>query len=194
MSSPFLSIGSVSAADPEKEAVAHLSSASLPVELLPIARTQPAMVSQNRSMTYPHLPAVVIARDNQPFAAGTPDSRVRFVGLGSHTTQDYGLFEYHLPSGATGARPHYHRGFSESFYILEGRVSVLSGDQRIVASAGDLVYVPRLGIHGFDNASEGQPARFLILSSRALRGKATSKASTSCARWAESRPSSRSMS
>jgi quercetin dioxygenase-like cupin family protein len=121
------------------------------------------MAGKNRSMTYPHPPAVVIARDDQPFAAGTPDSRVRFVGLGSHTSKDYGLFEYHLPSGATGARPHYHQGFSESFYVLEGRVSVLSGDQRIVASAGDLVYVPRLGIHGFDNASVDRPARFLIL-------------------------------
>lgn len=114
-------------------------------------------------MSYPHPPAVVVARDDQPFAAGTPDSRVRFLGLGSHTNRDYGLFEYHLPAGATGARPHYHQGFSESFYILEGRIAVLSDDRQIVASAGDLVYVPRLGIHGFDNASEDQPGRFLIL-------------------------------
>jgi quercetin dioxygenase-like cupin family protein len=114
-------------------------------------------------MTYPHPPVVALHHDDQPFAAGTPESRVRFVGLGSQTNGDYGLFEYHLPAGATGAGPHYHQGFSESFYILEGSVSVLSGEQRIVASAGDLVYVPRLGVHGFDNASEGQLARFLIL-------------------------------
>jgi quercetin dioxygenase-like cupin family protein len=85
------------------------------------------------------------------------------VGLGSHTDHDYGLFEYHLPAGATGAGPHYHQGFSESFYVLEGSVSVRSGDLRIVAGAGDLIYIPRLGIHGFDNASEDQLARFLIL-------------------------------
>jgi quercetin dioxygenase-like cupin family protein len=114
-------------------------------------------------MTSPHPSAVVVARDDQPFAGGTRESRVRFVGLGSHTGQDYGLYEYHLPAGAAGARPHYHEGFSESFFILDGRVSVLSGDQRIEASAGDLVYVPRRGIHGFDNASEKEAARFLIL-------------------------------
>jgi mannose-6-phosphate isomerase-like protein (cupin superfamily) len=114
-------------------------------------------------MSYAHPPAVVVARDDQPFAAGTPDSRVRFLGLGSQTNNDYGLFECHLPAGTNGAGPHYHQGFSESFYILEGRLSVLSGDRRIVASAGDLVYVPRLGIHGFDNASDDQLARFLIL-------------------------------
>jgi quercetin dioxygenase-like cupin family protein len=114
-------------------------------------------------VTYPHPPAVVSARDDQPFAAGTPESGVRFVGLASQTNHDYGLFEYHLPAGATGARPHYHEGFSESFYILEGSVSLLSGAERTVASAGDLVYVPRLGIHGFDNASDDHTARFLIL-------------------------------
>jgi hypothetical protein len=32
------------------------------------------------------------------------------------------------------------------------------------------LYVPRLGIHGFDNASEDKPARFLILFGR-LEGR-----------------------
>lgn len=114
-------------------------------------------------MTFPHPPAVVVRRDEQRAAGRDPTSRVRFIALGSQTNEDYGLYEYLLPAGATGASPHYHTGFSESFFMLSGHMSVLSGDERITLSAGELAYVPRTGIHGFDNASDTEPARFLIL-------------------------------
>ena len=114
-------------------------------------------------MTYPHPPAVVVRRDEQRPAGGDPTSRVRFIALGSQTNEDFGLYEYVLPAGAAGAMPHYHTGFSESFYLLSGQLSVLSGEERVILSAGELAYVPRTGIHGFDNASDTEAAHFLIL-------------------------------
>ena len=43
---------------------------------------------------------------------------------------------------------HFHRTFSESFYVLAGSLDVFDGAQWVTSSSGDLVHVPRGGIHG----------------------------------------------
>jgi quercetin dioxygenase-like cupin family protein len=109
-------------------------------------------------MTYLPDPATVSRRDDQPTAG-----RTRFVATGSQTRGDFGLYEYTLPPGAPGATPHLHRTFSESFHVLEGSLAVLAGDEWTTADAGDLVYVPRSGVHAFRAAGPEVGARFLIL-------------------------------
>ena len=109
-------------------------------------------------MTYLPDPATWSRRADQPSAA-----RTRFVATGSQTRGDFGLYEFTLPPGAQGATPHLHRTFSESFHVLEGELAVLDGDTWTTASAGDLVYVPRSGVHGFRAAGPDVGARFLIL-------------------------------
>jgi len=52
-------------------------------------------------------------------------------------------------------------GDHASFYVLEGRVRFLVGDQELTCGAGDFVHVPPGGIHGFKNESD-QPASMLI--------------------------------
>ena len=51
---------------------------------------------------------------------------------------------------------------AESFYILDGTVSLYSGDRWTDATAGAYLYVPPGGIHSFANNS-GAPASMLIL-------------------------------
>jgi hypothetical protein len=51
---------------------------------------------------------------------------------------------------------------AESFYILDGTVSLYSGAKWMDTTAGDYLYVPRGGIHSFANNS-GAPASMLIL-------------------------------
>lgn len=85
-----------------------------------------------------------------------------FVAPGSAVGGDFGLFEFTAQPGTPGAAPHYHRGFSESFYVLSGRLAVMSGHDWACAGEGDLVYVPRHGVHAF-RADGDEPARFLIL-------------------------------
>ena len=109
-------------------------------------------------MTYLPDPATLSRRTDQKSAG-----RTRFVATGSQTRGDFGLYEYTLPAGAGGATPHLHRTFSESFHVLEGSLAVLSGDEWTTAHAGDLVYVPRSGVHGFRSAGPDVGARFLIL-------------------------------
>ena len=100
-------------------------------------------------------------RADQRFAA--PTSSSRYVATGSFSDGDFGLFESALAPGANGPGPHYHQHFSESFYLLEGSLAVLTDDAPILAEAGDFIYVPRESLHGFKNASTESVARFLIL-------------------------------
>jgi mannose-6-phosphate isomerase-like protein (cupin superfamily) len=51
---------------------------------------------------------------------------------------------------------------SESFFVLSGTVRLYDGEGWRSATAGDFLYVPPGGIHGFRNES-GEPASMLIL-------------------------------
>ena len=109
-------------------------------------------------MTHLPDPATFSRRDDQRTAGPT-----RFVATGAQTRGDFGLFEMTMPPGGKGPDPHLHRTFSESFHVLEGVLAVLAGREWTTASAGDLVHVPRSGVHGFRSAGPDVGARFLIL-------------------------------
>jgi quercetin dioxygenase-like cupin family protein len=85
-----------------------------------------------------------------------------FVAPGSTTRGEFGLFRWDMPAGAGGAGKHFHRGFSESFYVISGTVTLYNGDERIEVSEGGFLYVPPGGIHAFGNDS-GAAASMLIL-------------------------------
>ncbi|MEU8003078.1 cupin domain-containing protein [Catellatospora sp. NPDC049111] len=86
----------------------------------------------------------------------------RFVAPGSVTQGRFGLYEWHMPAGAGGADAHFHRTFSESFYVMTGTVQLYDGARWVDASAGDFLHVPEGGVHGFRNDS-GAAASMLIL-------------------------------
>ncbi|GAA1396653.1 cupin domain-containing protein [Catellatospora coxensis] len=86
----------------------------------------------------------------------------RFVAPGSVTQGRFGLYEWHMPAGAGGADAHFHRTFSESFYVMTGTVRLFDGARWVDASAGDFLHVPEGGVHGFRNDS-GAAASMLIL-------------------------------
>jgi quercetin dioxygenase-like cupin family protein len=96
-----------------------------------------------------------------------PSARVTFVAPGAVTNRDFGLFRWDMRPQAGGASPHFHKTFSESFYILTGSVFIFNGERWIRASAGDFVYVPVGGVHGFSN-NDDAPASMLILFSPGL--------------------------
>jgi quercetin dioxygenase-like cupin family protein len=91
----------------------------------------------------------------------------RFVATGSSTQGDFGLYRWEMPANTGGATGHFHRGFSESFYVLGGNPSFFDGATWTEASPGFFLYVPRGGIHGFKNDSP-TPAAFPILFSPGL--------------------------
>jgi mannose-6-phosphate isomerase-like protein (cupin superfamily) len=96
----------------------------------------------------------------EPLMVGT--TTARFVATGSVTDGHFGLFRWDMSPQAGGATPHYHRTFTESFYVLSGSVRLFDGAAWVPATAGDFLFVPERGIHGFRNES-GEPASLLIL-------------------------------
>jgi len=89
-------------------------------------------------------------------------TRARFVAPGSATAGQYGLFEWHMAASSGGASPHFHRTFSEAFYVMSGTVTLFDGQSWTKAGSGDFLYVPEGGIHGFRNDAD-EPASMLIL-------------------------------
>jgi quercetin dioxygenase-like cupin family protein len=77
------------------------------------------------------------------------------------TNEAYTLTETTLPPGL-GAPRHVHAEHEEAFYVLHGQVSFQVSGERIEASVGDFVLVPRGVEHAFD-ITGGQPAQYLCI-------------------------------
>ncbi len=90
------------------------------------------------------------------------NTAVHYLSTGESTEGRFGLYRWDMSGDRGGAAPHFHRSFSESFYILSGTVRIYDGEEWVDAGAGDYAYVPPGGIHGFSNQS-GAPASMLIL-------------------------------
>jgi quercetin dioxygenase-like cupin family protein len=93
------------------------------------------------------------------YASGTVG---RFVATGSLTRGKYGLYRWEMPPNGGGAGAHFHRSFSEAFYVLGGAPSFFDGKGWTRAEPGFYLYIPEGGIHGFRNET-AEPATFLIL-------------------------------
>jgi quercetin dioxygenase-like cupin family protein len=67
-----------------------------------------------------------------------------------------------LRGGVDGASPHRHQHSTEMFYVLDGSVDLLIGDEVTTAISGDLIVVPPDLPHAFA-ASKGHDADLLIV-------------------------------
>ena len=92
----------------------------------------------------------------------TSGTHVRFVAPGSATQGQYGLFEWNMRPRTGGADAHFHKTFSESFFVMSGTVEFYNGSAWLPARAGDFLYVPMGGVHGF-RAMSDEPSSMLIL-------------------------------
>ena len=71
------------------------------------------------------------------------------------------LLEFEISPGG-GVGPHFHKGQSDSFYVLEGEVDFHVGDEVVHGSVGTYVLAPPGVVHFFRNVSD-HPARALNL-------------------------------
>lgn len=85
-----------------------------------------------------------------------------FVATGAVTNGQFGLFQYTMGPHAGGPDAHFHKTFTESFYIVEGTVRLFDGEKWVDTAAGDFLYVPEGGVHAFRNDSDAR-AQMLIL-------------------------------
>lgn len=100
--------------------------------------------------------------DHEPELVNTSGGSVDYLATGASTDGEFGLYRWNFGPGVTGPDPHFHKTISESFFILSGTVRLYNGTTWVDATAGDFLYVPQGGIHGFKNES-GEPASMLLL-------------------------------
>jgi quercetin dioxygenase-like cupin family protein len=62
----------------------------------------------------------------------------------------------------SGVDPHFHKGHSDSFFVLEGEVEFHVGDEVFTAAPGSYVLAPPNVVHYFRNVGD-KPARMLNL-------------------------------
>ena len=88
-------------------------------------------------------------------------TRIRFRGTSmtikvtaEQTNDAYAFIEMlHPPS--VGPALHIHPRGPEAFYVLEGRYTIRSGDDRYAAGPGDFVFIPKGLPHSYQSGPEG---------------------------------------
>ena len=85
-----------------------------------------------------------------------------YLAKGAATGGEFGLYRWNMGPKKGGPSAHFHKTISESFYILEGTVTIYNGNEWAPMRKGDFVYVPQGGLHGFRNDTD-EPASMLLL-------------------------------
>ena len=71
--------------------------------------------------------------------------------------RELSALEFEVPPGG-GVQPHFHKGHSDSFYVLEGELEFHVGDEVVRGGPGTYALAPPGVVHFFRNVSEA-PAR-----------------------------------
>jgi uncharacterized cupin superfamily protein len=76
---------------------------------------------------------------------------------------DFVIREWNLdPYPGDQAPCHVHHGSDEAFYVLDGELEVLEGDERRILTSGELAFIPAGTTHTFANRGPA-PARILVV-------------------------------
>lgn len=107
-------------------------------------------------------PRTALVRHADAEVVGGPPSTVRLLLDGPATNGAVSTQRVTLAGGADGAVPHHHATASELFYVLDGSLQVLAGDDVLTLGEGDMAVVPPHTPHAFA-AAPGSPADVLIV-------------------------------
>jgi quercetin dioxygenase-like cupin family protein len=89
-----------------------------------------------------------------------PGDEVRFLMTGEETGGAFFMMEALVAPGG-GPPPHIHHREDESFYLLQGTLTINVGDKTINAVPGDFAHLPRGIVHSFKNTSN-ETAKMLV--------------------------------
>ena len=101
-----------------------------------------------------------IRKPNEGLNIAVVGDLYRFLATGKDTDGRYATWEAIVPPGG-GPPPHIHSREEESFFVLEGEITVHVGDERIVATPGTFANMPVGSLHSFKNETDKQ-ARMII--------------------------------
>ncbi|MFF3565921.1 cupin domain-containing protein [Streptomyces sp. NPDC002574] len=105
-----------------------------------------------------------------PDTGGTGNTMaIRYLATSQLTRGEFGLYRVTMKAGTDGPKTHFHRTISESFFILDGTMSLFNGDKWIDARQGDFLHVPQGGLHAFRNDSDAAAEMLLLFTPGAPR-------------------------
>lgn len=109
---------------------------------------------------------VLLPGEGKAFSAA--GQTIILKATGQDTGGAWSLTEFLLPPRLIEAAPppHVHTREDEAFFVLEGTVTIQSGNRTIKARAGSFVLSPKGAVHTFSNP-EAEPARMQVISSPA---------------------------
>jgi mannose-6-phosphate isomerase-like protein (cupin superfamily) len=115
----------------------------------------------------PNFDEALVVREVEAETFGFAQLMTRLLADGSDTGGALSAMRTTMGRGVEGARPHTHRKSAELFYIIDGALQMLAGEQIINVSKGDMVVVPPEMAHAFATTSD-QTADFLIVQAPGL--------------------------
>lgn len=103
---------------------------------------------------------VVLPGEGEQLQIGAASAEIKATAgtTGGH----FSLSETTLPAGGPGPAPHQHEGMHDSFYVLDGTLTLHIGDELVDGPPGTFATIPPGVVHTFSNRSGG-PVRFLNL-------------------------------
>jgi mannose-6-phosphate isomerase-like protein (cupin superfamily) len=106
---------------------------------------------------------VLAPEEGKRIPTPVPGASIVFKAWGKRSPGDLDLIEFGLPPGKDGPRPHVHRKHEELFYVVEGQMGFLVGDQQFMqVGPGSVVHIPPGVVHDFRNSGSLR-CRFLIV-------------------------------
>jgi len=115
----------------------------------------------------PSFDDAIVVREADAEVLGLAQLSTRLLADSDATGGALSIMRTTMREGVEGARPHTHSQSAELFYILDGQVHLLAGDQVLTASTGDLVIVPPNMAHAFATPA-AHSADFLIVQAPGL--------------------------
>ena len=105
--------------------------------------------------------SLLIRHDEAEQLGTSPDTMTLYADV-PHTGGFLSSNRASLGRGKDGATPHFHQQSAEMFYILDGELQVLTGDEIVTTRAGDMLFVPPQTTHAF-GATPNSGADVLIV-------------------------------
>lgn len=99
---------------------------------------------------------------DSPPDISSPGGSTHYLATNESTGGEFGLYKAELGARSAGAKTHFHKAMSESFYILSGELELYNGEKWVTGRAGDFLYVPVGGLHAFKNVTD-EPMSMLML-------------------------------
>src|SRR5690348_3958793 len=85
--------------------------------------------------------------EHEPELVYPNGTRCHYLATGELTRGLFGLYRWESPPRGGGPGPHFHKTFTESFYLVAGQIQIHDGRSWVDAVPGDFVHIPEGGIH-----------------------------------------------